>query len=316
MTTIPAFAVVWKEGNGRRFILGSPRASRQAGNTKRYRMIAKDSLEERVRNVPFWFHSIDLGQGIVTPGIKTPAALKKETERLRFPDLRGKSVLDINTWDGFYAYTAERLGAASVTALDFYMWAMDLGEHWNYIQECRAKGVYPKRYETMPYYKPAELPGKCGFDLAHEVLDSKAKAVVGDFMEMDLEKLGQFDVVFFLGTLYHMENALESLKRLSRVTKEVAVIETQASEFPGFASQSVVQFFEAGELNGDSSNWWAPNLTALAAMCRTAGFRRVEVVRGPDIWSHSTPLALLKNLVLSKKLSRVWSYRAIVHAWK
>lgn len=279
-------------------------------------MTAKGSLGERVRKVPFWFHSIDLGQGIITPGIKTPAALKKETERLRFPDLRGKSVLDINTWDGFYAFTAERLGAGSVTALDFYMWAMELGEHWTYIQECRAKGVYPQRYETMPYYKPAELPGKQGFDLAHEALGSKAKPVVGDFMDMDLAKLGEFDVVFFLGTLYHMENALESLKRLARVTREVAVIETEAAEFPGFASQSLVQFFESGELNGDSSNWWAPNMTALAAMCRTAGFRRVEIVQGPGLWSRSTPLALLKNLALRKGLSRVWNYRAIVHAWK
>ena len=199
-------------------------------------MTSKQQIEQRVGAVPFWFHSIEVGEGVVTPGYKTPAVIKREVERMRFPELRGKSVLDINSWDGFYAFHAEKLGASSVTALDFYMWAMDLSEHSKYVKECRDQGVYPERYETMPYYKPKELPGKRGFELARELLGSQVKDRVGDFMAMDLDKLGTFDVVFFLGSLYHMENAFESLKRLARVTKEVAVIETQASEFPGFGS--------------------------------------------------------------------------------
>lgn len=279
-------------------------------------MMSKQQIEERVRAVPFWFHSIDVGQGIVTPGFKTSAVLSRELDLMRLPEMRGKTVLDINAWDGFYAFKAEERGASAVTALDYYMWAMDLGEHVKYIKECREKGVYPERYETRPYYKPNELPGKRGFDLAHELLGSKVKKVVGDFMEMDLDKLGQFDVVFFLGSLYHMENAFESLKRLARVTREVAVIETQAAEFPGFAAQSLVQFFESGELAGDSSNWWAPNMTALAAMCRAAGFKRVELVREPPVWARSSVLSILRNAIESRTFSRVWSYRAIVHAWK
>ncbi|MHB8519347.1 MAG: class I SAM-dependent methyltransferase [Limisphaerales bacterium] len=278
--------------------------------------MSKQQIEERVRAVPFWFHSIDVGQGIVTPGFKTSAVLSRELDLMRLPEMRGKTVLDINAWDGFYAFKAEERGASSVTALDYYMWAMDLGEHVKYIKECREKGVYPERYETRPYYKPNELPGKRGFDLAHELLGSKVNKVVGDFMAMDLDNLGQFDVVFFLGSLYHMENAFESLKRLARVTREVAVIETQAAEFPGFGSQSLVQFFESGELAGDSSNWWAPNMTALAAMCRAAGFKRVELVREPPVWSRSSLLSILRNLIESRTFSRVWSYRAIVHAWK
>jgi tRNA (mo5U34)-methyltransferase len=279
-------------------------------------MMAKEQIEGLVRSVPFWFHSIDLGQGVVTPGIKTAEWLQRELTNLRLPILRGRSVLDINTWDGFYAFKAEELGAASVTALDFYMWAMDLGQHFQYWTQCKQQGVCPKRFETMPYYKPKELPGKAGFDVVQLVLKSRVKQVVGDFMHIDVDTLGQFDVVLYLGSLYHMENGFESLKRLARVTRELAVIETQASELPGFRSEAFVQFFEAGELNGDPSNWWAPNLRALGAMSRAAGFKRVEVIQGPPYLARFALFSLLKNAIRLKKFSRVWDYRAIVHAWK
>ena len=71
-------------------------------------------LYAAVAAIPFWCHSIDLGMGVVTPGIKTPAALRKELASLRLPNLRGKSVLDVGAWDGFYSFTAERLGASRV----------------------------------------------------------------------------------------------------------------------------------------------------------------------------------------------------------
>src|SRR5437868_4630572 len=85
-------------------------------------MMAKQQIEELVRSVPFWFHSIDLGHGVVTPGMKTAGWLQRELTNLRLPILRGKSVLDINTWDGFYAFKADQREATSVTALDFYTW--------------------------------------------------------------------------------------------------------------------------------------------------------------------------------------------------
>lgn len=113
-----------------------------------------------------------------------------------------------------------------------------------------------------------------------------------------------------------MQNPFESLKRLARVTREVAVIETEASEFPGFHSTALCEFFESNELNGDTSNWWAPNEKALSGMCRAAGFRRVETVKGPGIWSRLILTCMAKNLFLLKKISTVWRYRAIVHAWK
>lgn len=284
----------------------------------------KQQLEEMVGAVPFWFHSIDLGQGVVTAGHKSQRQLAVEVENFRFPDLRGKSVLDINAWDGFYSFEAERRGAARVVALDEYMWAMDLAEHTRYWKECMEKGVTPRPYHTMPYYRPDELPGKKGFDTARRALGSSVEEVVGDFMGMNLAPLGQFDVVFYLGSLYHMENPLEAVKRVAAVTREVAVVETEAVAFEGLEGRAVCEFFESNELNGDVSNWWAPNERALAGLCRAAGFARVEVVVTAPPFAPPAPQTALGSLrhrvgralhEQERKIEPV-RYRAVVHAYK
>jgi tRNA (mo5U34)-methyltransferase len=293
---------------------------------------SKQELKEMAAAVPFWFHSIELGQGVTTNGLKSVSKLAGEVRDLQLPDLRGKSVLDINAWDGFFSFEAERRGAARVVALDQYMWSMDLAEHLKYYTECNKLGVAPAPYHTMPYYKPDELPGKVGFDTAHRARQSKVEVVVGDFMEMDLAPLGQFDVVFYLGSLYHMENPLQAMRRVASVTRELAIVETEAVAFPNFEQHSLCEFFESDELMGDVSNWWAPNDRALAGMCRAAGFSRVDTVVGNPLsvsgsrQNSSVPRKLLsaarsavRELSAPKRLvdaPEVIRYRGVVHAWK
>ena len=118
---------------------------------------------------------------------------------------------------------------------------------------------------------------KSGYDTAHKALNSKVETVVDDFMTMDLEPLGTFDVVFFLGVLYHMENPLASLRRVASLTNGLAIIETHAIIVAGFEHLELCEFYSSNQLNGDVSNWWGPNLKALEGMCRAAGFARVEV---------------------------------------
>ncbi|HEY8641609.1 MAG TPA: TIGR04290 family methyltransferase, partial [Candidatus Dormibacteraeota bacterium] len=68
-----------------------------------------------------WFHTIDLGDGVVTPGDDdSPAKLRT----LGLPDrLDGLSVLDVGAWDGFFSFEAERRGAARVLATDDFCWS-------------------------------------------------------------------------------------------------------------------------------------------------------------------------------------------------
>jgi len=51
-------------------------------------------LFREVEALPFWWHSIDLGDGVVTPGVKTPEFHARELESLTLAALGGKTVLD------------------------------------------------------------------------------------------------------------------------------------------------------------------------------------------------------------------------------
>ena len=87
----------------------------------------KVDLEAAIAAIPHWFHSIDLGRGVITPGDKSAALLQRQLAELRLPELKGKSVLDIGAWDGFYSFAAEAAGAARVVSLDHFVWALDRG---------------------------------------------------------------------------------------------------------------------------------------------------------------------------------------------
>lgn len=206
-------------------------------------------LAERVADVPFWWHSIDLG-GVVTPGFKSPELLEGEWAQLGLEDCAGRSVLDIGTWDGWFAFRSERAGASRVVALDHFVWR--------------------------------ERPlGRAGFDLAHGALGSSVDAVDDDFMTMDLGALGTFDVVLFLGVLYHLRHPLLALERLRGVTAGSAFIESEAAVIGGLEGLAACQFFETDECAGDPTNWWAPTAPALLGMCRAAGFGSATLLVGP-----------------------------------
>ena len=92
--------------------------------------------------------------------------------------------------------------------------------------------------------------------------------------------LGTFDVVLYLGVLYHMRDPLRVLQRLRAVTKEVAIIESHARFHADTEDRTLCEFVQRNELNDDWTNWWVPNERALVALCRAAGFRRVQVHQG------------------------------------
>ena len=235
-----------------------------------------------VARVPDWFHSIDLGHGVVTPGNKSADRLAQELGIMDLGDLSGRSVLDIGAWDGFFSFSAERLGASRVVALDHYAWSLDLPAVSAYERRCREEGRAPEPWERVPeVWRPDTLPGKLGFDTARQVLDSRVEPVVGDFMTMDLEPLGRFDVVLFLGVLYHLQDPFVALRRLRQVTKDAALIETAVMVLVGQAGTPLWQLFPSDELDGDPGNWWAPNVAGLVGMCRAAGFREVDVLDQP-----------------------------------
>jgi tRNA (mo5U34)-methyltransferase len=159
------------------------------------------------------------------------------------------------------------------------VWSTDRIARDEYVWKCRQRGIELAPLHRVPNaWNPGSLPGKAGFDLAHRLLDSNVEQLVADFMTVDQTDLGSFDVVFFLGVLYHLQDPMGALKRLVLFTREVAIIETAATYFPGLEHLGMFEFYEKDELCEDNSNWWAPNRLGLIKACRAAGFREVEVV--------------------------------------
>lgn len=265
-------------------------------------------VKKKVEAVSFWWHSIDLGNGIITPGHKTPEIHARELKSFELPGLQGKDVLDVGAWDGFYSFECERRGASRIVALDHYVWSIKMPKLGAYMKDCRERGAVPELYDTLPgVWDPENLPGKAGFDVAQEVLNSSVEALVADFMEDDLKTIGQFDLVLFLGVLYHLQNPFLALQRLASVTRELAVIETAAIELRQHRDLAICEFYETDELAGEISNWWAPNEKALLGMCRAAGFKGAKTV------SPSPARRWWRKLKFRNKLRRC---RLVVHAWK
>jgi tRNA (mo5U34)-methyltransferase len=194
-----------------------------------------------------WYHTIDLGQGVVTSGVDdTPARLK----RLQLPQsLAGRTVLDVGAWDGFFSLEAERRGAARVVATDHYAWH---GVGWG------------------------TGKGKAGFELAREARGSRIDDLAVDVMDLSPERVGTFDVVFFLGVLYHLPHPLLALERVASVTRGLLILETVV-DMVGFGRPAVA-FYPGRELGDDPTNWWGPNIPAVHAMLKTVGFSEVRTV--------------------------------------
>jgi tRNA (mo5U34)-methyltransferase len=256
-----------------------------------------------VDDVAFWWHSIDLGNGLVTPGHKSAQTLAGELEALNLPDVSGRTVLDIGGWDGFFAFESERRGASRVAVVDHFMWSLDVPGQQAYWRACAERGIEPLPYELTEYWHPETMPGRHGFDTARRALASQVRAIPLDFMDCDLDEIGVWDVVLYLGVLYHMQDPIRALRRLHAVTAATAIIETEAVVLPGHQDEAFWRFFPGAELNHDISNWWAPTMAGLLGALRAAGFAHTTVVQGP-------PRELLEDA------TDVRHYRAIVHAAK
>jgi tRNA (mo5U34)-methyltransferase len=192
-----------------------------------------------------WFHSIELGDGITTKGRKSLESIQRNAE-ITFKDgVDGRTVLDIGAWDGAFSFEAERRGAAHVLATDHFSW---IGAGWG-------------RKES--------------FDFARMALASSVEAKIIDVPDISPDTVGRFDMVLFLGVLYHMLHPLLMLERIAPVVRELLVVETETA-LDDEARPAMV-FFPGTELNNDATNWWAPNIACMEAMLRHVGFTRIEV---------------------------------------
>jgi tRNA (mo5U34)-methyltransferase len=237
-----------------------------------------EALREHVSRMA-WYHEIDLGHGVLTPAMKSRKDILREWELFGFKNLSGKTVLDIGGIDGAYAFLAEQAGAKRAAVLDHYLWATDASHYARIYHEHIDAGKTPPAPHESEAWHPNTTPTRWRFDTARQALNSQVKAIPLDFMDCDLRSVGEWDVVLYLGVLYHMPNPVQALRRVAEVTRQEAIIETEAMFIRGHP-EALWRFFPNAELNHDRSNWWVPNIDALMGLMGAAGFSDAEILAG------------------------------------
>jgi tRNA (mo5U34)-methyltransferase len=217
--------------------------------------LTQEAIRLRISELGDWFHNMELGGVRTAPNhfLGDYPACKWHMFQHAIPaDLTGKTVLDIGCNAGFYSIQMKQRGASRVVAVD-----SDPG----YLAQAR---------------------------FAADVTGAEI-----EFHEMDVYNVGdlqeKFDVVIFMGVLYHLRHPLlaldllhehvvndvlifQSLMRGSRsvepIENDYPFSETQVFDRPGYP---VMHFVEHSYSN-DPTNWWIPNRACVEAMLRSSGF--------------------------------------------
>ena len=114
------------------------------------------------------------------------------------------------------------------------------------------------------------------FREAHRMIGSQVDYRILDVEELTPESVGLFDYVLFFGVLYHLRNPLLGLEKICAITKDTAFVESFVTD-DGSSAPCNMEFYETNELGGQIDNWFGPTVQCAAALCRSAGFARVNL---------------------------------------
>jgi tRNA (mo5U34)-methyltransferase len=134
-------------------------------------------------------------------------------------------------------------------------------------------------------YAPAE---QTGFRVAAALLGSNVEFRNANIYALSPEEYGTFDIVLFLGLLYHLPDPMQALQILRALCAGKMCVESHvidngvlmpdgsfqplSSVAPALSTVPIMQFFPGAALNNDRTNYWGPNLVCLEAMLAECGF--------------------------------------------
>jgi 2-polyprenyl-3-methyl-5-hydroxy-6-metoxy-1,4-benzoquinol methylase len=186
--------------------------------------ISKERLEEYFRGV-YWYHFIDTGMGVVTPGAFD---YRNVLDKFRFPEsLKGKTVLDVGASNGFFSFLFESKGAERILAIDTDNFDGSLPFAFSPRFEENFKEKYSRdvRYyeEFKDIYGCLGLKGSNNLMVLADIFRSKVEWKNHSIYELD--RLNEkFDFVFCGALIEHLKNPVEGVEQLCKATKQLCVI--------------------------------------------------------------------------------------------
>ena len=236
----------------------------------------------------FWYHTIDLGDGLLTPGTYD---YRFNLDPFHFPEnMTGMRVLDVGSGTGFFAFEFERRGA-EVTSVDLPSMAnLDrfpgetleqtirkvegmMREHALYSAE-QKKEIFG--IEALKELHRTHLDGP--FKFCHGRLMSKVTRCYSTIYEVSREKLGQgdFDLVFIGDVLVHTINPLQALAAVAALCRGTLIVSQVLAE--AVESQPLMLYVGGDQPGKDAVTWWWPNQLCFEQMLRKLGFREATLV--------------------------------------
>jgi len=223
----------------------------------------------------FWYHTMDLGDGLITPGLYD---YRETISAFPFPaDMSGMTVLDVGSATGFFAFEFERRGARVISVelpslrdLDRFP-GQDVESS---LRKIEAMAFANRGYsERDLYWYLLEGP----FRFCRERLRSRVERCYSTIYDLTLERTGVregFDFVFLGDVLIHTLYPLKALASLAALCTGTLVF---GGVLPDGPQEPPAMVYIGGDnLAGDEVAWWHPNLSCLVQMLRKLGFANVE----------------------------------------
>lgn len=201
-----------------------------------------------------WYHTIELGPGLVTPGWFDTRSVVAD---LPFPSsLEGKRCLDVATFDGFWAFEMERRGAAETVAIDVrdpLQWDWPAGSD-DAVVEALAR---------------RQKAGE-GFDIAKSALGSSVARRELNVYDLDPAEVGSFDFVYVGSLLIHLRDPIRALQRVRSVCRGTVLLVDNIDIWLSLRAPRR----PLAALDGRGRPWWwRLNAAALERVAEAAGLR-------------------------------------------
>ncbi|OFW07788.1 MAG: hypothetical protein A3G20_01490 [Acidobacteria bacterium RIFCSPLOWO2_12_FULL_59_11] len=232
-----------------------------------------------------WYHTVDLGDGLVTPGVYD---YRETLGAFHFPtDMQGMAVLDIGSATGFFAFEFEKRGARVVSV------ELPSLEHLDRFPGQTTEQVVRKILRTLPPLAPDASADQTGNYTAEELyfyllegpfrfcytrLHSKVGRRYSTIYDLSAKKLGTegFDLVFLGDVLLHTLYPLRALAAAAALCKGTLILSQVMPEAPDLHP---AMLYVGGENpQEDDISWWWPNKLCFMQMLKKLGFQSVEEV--------------------------------------
>lgn len=235
---------------------GNPPPATPANGSSHHLPVSAEAREiiERIAHHD-WYQTIELPHGVVTPG---HVDHRGQIHNYHLPDdMSGMRVLDVATFDGFWAFEFERRGA-DVVAIDVAS-TRDTDIPQNWIDEYERKGRVHEKGE--------------GFRIASDLLGSRVQKEICSVYDLDPERFGRFDMVFCSDLLVHLRDPLRAMEAIWRVTDGFAVFaDVYNPSLDAFKTALLAEFTH----KGNNETWWQPSPACYKRWLQIARFSHVE----------------------------------------